>query len=491
MNKAAQKHVAIMGAGLAGTIMAMYLARRGWNIDLYERRPDPRLTPAPGGRSINMTLAVRGIAAISGVLDINKVLELTLPLKGRMVHGLDGSLKFHPYGINRDEVIYAVTRSLLNIRLIDIAEGYPNINIHFNSRCAAIDKKNWKVDICNEISGEHKYIFPDFVVGADGTFSTVRQQMHRNELANFQQEYIECGYRELVFAAAPGKKFQMPNDVLHLWPRGNSMLMAIPNLDGTFASNCILPFDGPGSFAALDAPDHVMSFFQSQFPDAVGLIEGLPHSFLRNPPAGFLTTRAQPWHYKGRVVLIGDACHTVVPFYGLGMNAAFEDCALLSELLLKYNQTEHAFQEFERLRKADTDVLADLSIANFIELRDKVRSRPLIARKQVIGALHRAFPKRVVPLYTLMSHSTVPFAQVLARTKAQDRLYRYLGMDLVVFFIAGFLACRDFFAALLLSLTRPRKRPMEMPKRPVVGELKVVRSLEDTPPSSRRQKTVS
>jgi kynurenine 3-monooxygenase len=492
MSTGTQKSVAIMGAGLAGNVMAMYLARRGWNVELYERRPDPRQTAASRGRSINMTLAMRGLAAIAPVLDVAKILELTLPLEGRLVHGLDGSQKFQPYGINKSEVIYAVTRSLLNLRLIDLAEGHQNIKIFFNSRCTAIEKKNWRVDIYDEISQNVRHISPEFVVGADGTFSVVRQQMHHHESANFQQEYIECGYKELIFRAAPGGKFRMANNVLHVWPRGQSMLMAIPNLDGTFASNCILRFQGEGSFATLNTPDKVMEFFYTQFPDAVHLIDGLPYSFLRNPPAGFPTVRAQPWHYGGRIVLIGDACHTVVPFYGLGMNAAFEDCATLDQCLEKHgDNTDLAFHEYEQLRKVHTDVLADLSIANFVELRDKVRSYMLTARKKIIGGLHRAMPKHVMPIYTLMSHSTMPFAKVLARTKSQDRVMRWLGMDIVIALLAGCLACHDFVVNLLEFLRkRPKKLvpPLEIP---VATEIRISQSSEPVPLKTAKQKTVS
>jgi kynurenine 3-monooxygenase len=460
MTKIREKNVAIMGAGLAGTVIAMFFARRGWNVDVYEMRPDLRKTNTQSGRSINMTLAIRGLAALAKTMDLDRIRDLMIPLEGRMVHEADGSTRFHPYGINQKEVIYAVTRAGLNARLMDIAQTFPNIHIHFNHRCLAIDKKNWVADIRNEISRESIQISPDFIVGADGTFSSVRQQMHRHEYANFQQEYLESGYRELLFTAGPGGTFQMPNNALHLWPRGKSMLMAIPNLDGTFASNCILPLQGESSFAALDTPGLAMEFFRKHFPDAVDLIDGLPHSFLNKPAGGFVTTRAVPWHYEDRVVLIGDACHTVVPFYGLGMNAAFEDCAVLDACIEKHgNNVGLAFQEYQHLRKPNTDVLADLSVQNFCELRDKVRSYTLTARKKVFSALHRLFPKTVVPIYTLMSHTTVPFVEVFNRTIRQDRIARYCGVDIPVTLVAGFLAGKDFGKRLLQRLTGQDQRP--------------------------------
>lgn len=469
------KKVAIMGAGLAGTLMAIYFARRGWQVDIYELRPDCRITRVSGGRSINLTLAERGLAALARVIDLADILDITISLEGRMVHSLNGALKFHPYGIKSTEVIYAVTRSALNARLMDIAERYANIRIWFSHRCIKIDKKNWVVEIYDEKSQSHKHISPDFIVGADGTFSTVRQQMQRNDRANFQQDYLNCGYKELVFAAAPGNKFQMHKNRLHLWPRGKFMLMAIPNLDGTFASNCILPMEGPGSFDALDSPAKVVKFFEEQFPDAVGLIDDLPNTFLRNPVSGFLTTRTLPWYHGDRIVLIGDACHTVVPFYGLGMNAAFEDCAVLDSCIGEHpQQLSLAFQKYQQLRKPNTDVLGDLSIENFVELRDKVRSYRLIARKKLIAGGHWLFPKAVVPLYTMMSHTTLPFAEALHRSKLQDRRMRYFGTDLAVLLLAGFLACKDHISkALAPDFKKPGPIAMPQAALSVTNDLKM------------------
>ncbi|MGE5322036.1 MAG: FAD-dependent oxidoreductase [Actinomycetota bacterium] len=464
-----------MGAGLAGTLMAIYFARRRWQVDLYELRPDCRITRFAGGRSINLTLATRGLAALARVLDLKDILDITIPLEGRMVHSLNGSLKFHPYGTKSTEVIHAVTRCSLNARLMDLAERYPNIRIWFNHRCTRIDKKNWAVEIYDETSQSHKQISPDFIVGADGTFSTVRQQMQRNDRANFQQDYLECGYKELVFAAGPGNKFRMHKNRLHLWPRGKFMLMAIPNLDGTFASNCILPMDGHGSFSDLDSPTKVVKFFEEQFPDAVGLIEDLPNTFLRNPVSGFLTTRTLPWYQGDRMVLIGDACHTVVPFYGLGMNAAFEDCSVLDDCIGKHpDRLDLAFQEYQQLRKLNTDVLGHLSVENFVELRDKVRSYRLIARKKLIAGGHWLFPKAVVPLYTMMSHTTIPFAEALRKSKLQDRRMRYFGSDIAVPLLAGFLACKDQLSGALGSLfKKPRRIVTPIALTPATTDLKI------------------
>ena len=224
------------------------------------------------------------------------------------------------------------------------------------------------------------------------------------------------------------------------------MLMATPNLDGAFASSCILPFNGNESFARLDTPAKVMAFFQDKFPDAVGLIEGLPHSFLRNPPAGFPTTWTDPWYSGDRVVLIGDACHTVVPFYGLGMNAAFEDCLELDRCIEKHPENlPLAFQEYQHLRKVNTDTLAELSIQNFVELRDKVRSPMLSARKKVFASLHKVFPSAIVPLYTMMSHTRMPFAEARRRAKLQDRWARCFGIDIIIWLVTIFQICADLW----------------------------------------------
>ncbi len=433
-----QKKVIIIGAGLSGTLMAVYLARRGYQVTINERRKDMRLDPISSGRSINMTLAARGLAALGQVIDIDKVLEMTIPLKGRMIHDPHGSLKFIPYGSKKDEVIYAIKRNELNMALMDVAETYPNVTISFGERCVAVDKSNASVQLLNDDTNELSHATGDFIIGADGTFSSVRQQIHRGERANYRQEFLDCGYKEVCLPPGKNNTFQMEKHALHVWPRGSCMLMGIPNLDGSFALTCILPFEGDRSFGSLTTEAEVLSFFNTHFPDVTPLIGEFARGFVNKPPGMFLTTKAFPWHHRGQVVLLGDACHTVTPFYGQGMNAAFEDCQVLDECLDQNgDDLDSAFCQFQLLRKRNTDALADLSVKNFYELRDKVRSPFLMAHKRMDLVLHTLLADSWLPLYTLITHTTIPYAEAMERYRKQCRRGRLLGMDLALLAMAG------------------------------------------------------
>jgi kynurenine 3-monooxygenase len=432
--------VTIIGAGLSGTLMAIYLARRGYEVKIHERRKDMRLDPITSGRSINMTLAARGLAALSRVLDIDRILELTIPLKGRMVHDERGSLKFIPYGSRKDEVIYAIKRNELNMALMDAAESYPNVTILFGRRCVEIDKHNGQAHLLNEETNEHAHLESDFIIGADGTFSTVRQQIHRGERANYRQDFLDCGYKEVFLPPGKNNTFQLEKHALHVWPRGSCMLMGIPNLDGSFALTCILPFEGSRSFGALTIEADVMAFFHAHFPDVTPLIGDFARCFIEKPVAMFPTTKVYPWHHRGRVVLLGDACHTVTPFYGQGMNAAFEDCQVLDGCLDQNgDDLETAFSQFQLLRKRNTDALADLSVENFFELRDKVRSPLLMAHKKMDMVLHRLLADSWLPLYTLITHTTIPYADAIERYRRQCRTARLMGIDLALLALAGWI----------------------------------------------------
>ncbi|HEX2270518.1 MAG TPA: NAD(P)/FAD-dependent oxidoreductase [Pyrinomonadaceae bacterium] len=435
-----RKKVIIIGAGLSGTLMAIYLARRGYEVTIHERRKDMRLDPITSGRSINMTLAARGLSALKEVVDIDRILELTIPLTGRMVHDERGALKYIPYGSNKDEVIYAIKRNDLNMALMDIAETYPNVTFSFGQRCATVDKHNGKVHLLCEEGNEQTNVEADFIIGADGTFSTVRQQIHRGERANYRQEFLDCGYKEVYLPPGKNNTFQLEKHALHVWPRGSCMLMGIPNLDGSFALTCILPFEGNRSFDALTTEAEVQAFFNAHFPDVTPLIGDFARGFLEKPVAMFPTTKVYPWHQCGRVVLLGDACHTVTPFYGQGMNAAFEDCQVLAGCLDENGDNLNtAFAQFQLLRKRNTDALADLSVQNFFELRDKVRSPLLQARKKMDMVLHKLLADSWLPLYTLITHTTIPYEDAIERYRRQCRIGRLLGMDLALLALAGWI----------------------------------------------------
>lgn len=437
--------IVIIGSGMGGSFLAVYLSRLGCEIEIYERRPDIRRESGQEGRSINMTLATRGLIALEEVGLLDAVMAETLPLKGRMIHDLDGTRTFQPYGKGGGEVIHSIKRDKLNVALMNAAHDLPNVKMFFNKRCTSIDKQNGLVNLQDERTGETQCVKADIIVGADGAFSTIRQQMQRGVRAHYKQDFLDWGYKELCIPPGPRNTHQMEGDALHIWPRGDHMLLAMPNADGSFTCTCILPFEGESSFASTKTPDDIVRLFSTWFPDALPLLPNLVNEFTTNKIAEMITTHTHPWYYKDRVVLVGDACHAVVPFYGLGMNAAFEDCAVLSDCLSRCTgDLEATFAEYQSLRKPHTDVLAGLSKQNFIELREKVESPLFVARKKVEVVLNRVLPWAWVPLYSMMSHTTLPYAEALRRSEKQNRVGRLLGLDVVMLSAAGALVAWSY-----------------------------------------------
>ncbi|GCE13520.1 kynurenine 3-monooxygenase [Tengunoibacter tsumagoiensis] len=429
--------IAIVGAGPGGTLMAIYLAKQGFTVEVYERRGDMRLEAVEQGRSINLTLAVRGLHALEKVGLLHSVLSITMPLKGRTIHGLDGTQKFQPYGKDEHEVIYSIQRKDLNIALLNHVDSFPNVKVFFHKRCVSLDKETKTLHLLDELSNETVSVTADIIIGADGAYSTVRQQLMRMQKTHYKQEYLDWGYKQLTIPPGPDGSFLLREDTLHDWPRGDVMMLAIPNYDGCFTCTCVLPFKGEVSFDTLNTESAVAAFFKNQFADVVPYIPGLANQFLHNQINDFITVSTDPWYYKDAIVLLGDACHAVYPFYGQGMNAAFEDCFVLSECIKNHpGNWEAAFASYQQKRLRNTNVLAQLSKENFDELRDKVRSPWLVAQKKTIAALNRLFPRTWIPLYTMMTHTTMPYADALERCQKQNRAARWLGIDLIIFFIA-------------------------------------------------------
>jgi kynurenine 3-monooxygenase len=413
----------IVGAGLAGALLACYLGRAGRRVDLYEKRSDPRVHDAEHGRSINLAISVRGLHALREVGLADEVLRTAIPMRGRMMHARSGALTFQPYGKDDSESINSVSRAGLNLALVNTAARYRSVRLVFQQKCTGVDLHTGAIELTDEAAHAVSTVPCQVVIGADGAYSAVRAQMQKQERFNYQQDYLSHGYKELTMPAAPGGAFAMEKHALHIWPRGTFMMIALPNQDGSFTCTLFWPFEGPNSFAALKTEADVRRFFQEQFPDAVALMPGLAEDFLKNPTGSLVTVRCSPWHVGGRVVLIGDACHAVVPFLGQGMNAAFEDCTVLSECLSQPNVSlEAAFQQYEARRKVHTDTLADLCVDNFIEMRDRVGSRSFLLRKKLDVFLHRLFPRWYLPLYTLVTFSRTPYADAVRRVRVQERV---------------------------------------------------------------------
>ncbi len=410
----------VVGGGLGGALMTIYLGRAGYEVDLYERRADPRRGRALEGRSINLAISARGLHALERAGLRDEILAISVPMEGRMMHSARGDLTFQPYGTKKGQAIHSVSRAGLNMRLVEAAEAMPNVRVHFGQRCRHVDLESGRAEFVDAESGAVIEAAGDAVIGADGAFSAVRAQMQRLERFNYSQTYLDHGYKELVIPAAAGGGFQLAERALHIWPRGGFMMIALPNHDGSYTCTLFWALEGPSSFAALQTEADVVAYFREVFPDALPLMPTLAQDYFRNPTSALVTIRCSPWRHADRVVLLGDAAHAVVPFYGQGANAAFEDCVVLDDCLRSHgDDLGGAFAEYEGSRKENVDALADLAVANFYEMRDHVASRAFLVKKRAEKILHRLFPRWFVPLYTMVSFSRIPYADAVRRDRAQ------------------------------------------------------------------------
>ena len=423
---------AVVGAGLGGAMMAVHLARRGMAVDLYELRPDLRRTDVPGP-SMNLGLSRRGIASLERLGLAEAVLALGIPMRGRAVHDADGRIVHQPYGRSSDQVIHALKRNDINRVLLDAAGATGNVRFHFRHRCLGLDRESRTARFRNEETNEEITASADFWVAADGVFSAVRRSMQHGLPADYEQEFLDWGWKELRIPSGPGGSFPLEKHAFHLWPRGGSMLFSHPNLDGSFTCSLVLPARGETSLESLDEPARVREFFARTYPDLVPLIPDLAEQFLGNPVANLVTIRTSPWFFRDAVVLLGDSAHAVVPFYAQGMNAAFEDCAMLDACLGRHpDDRAAAFAEYQALRKRHTDALAEMSKQNFLELRDRVRSPWLRARRKIDAVLGAVLSDRWVSLHSRVTNTSISYADALEMDRRQDRMLLWAGVGLMV-----------------------------------------------------------
>ncbi|GIV53538.1 MAG: kynurenine 3-monooxygenase [Candidatus Kapaibacterium sp.] len=414
--------ILIVGGGLVGALLALMLGRRGYAVHVVERRPDMRRHGFAGGRSINLALSDRGIRALERAGIAESVLPLTIPMRGRMIHHEDSTLEFQPYGI-AGQAIRSLSRGHLNLALVEAADRLPNVTLEFEWRCVGVDPDVPAATFVHTTTGEQRRIECDVLVGADGAFSSVRDALHYRDRYNYCQEYLEYGYKELTIPAAEGGGFRMEPNALHIWPRHSFMMIALPNPEGTFTCTLFLPFEGEVSFEQLRTRADVSAFFERFFPDAVPLMPTLLEDFERNPLSSLVTIRCYPW-VVGRTVLIGDAAHAIVPFYGQGMNAGFEDCRILDELLDRFSDDwEAALAEYQRMRKPAGDAVAQLALDNFVEMRDKVADHHFVLRKKIEVLLLEHFPELYTPLYTLVTFTPeVSYDEAYRRGQVNERV---------------------------------------------------------------------
>jgi kynurenine 3-monooxygenase len=429
-NQAAQQ-VAIVGGGLAGSLLALALAERGYRVDVFERRSDPRVAGAESGRSINLGLSKRGIQALTEVGLIDMAMPLTVVMRGRVIHAPDGDTRFQPYGKNRGEVLYSIDRSELIRLLLDRAERQPGVTLHFEHRFVSADKAARELTL--ESGGQTRRVAADWVICADGAFSRCRPEMQRGLRADFHREYLEWGYKELTLAAGPDGESVIDLTALHVWPRAHCLFVSHPNRDGSHTLTLFLPHEGPDSFATTNTPEEIRALFQKYFPDLLPMLPALVEQWTTRPTGSLLTTKTAPWRFDDWMVLVGDSAHAVYPFYGQGMNSAFEDCsALLAALKAHPGDRAAAFAAYEQARRPHTDVLMELSKANFVELRQKVSSPWFLARKRLDVLLNRLLPGLWLPIYTMVSHTTMPYADALARARRQDRILGAVATGMVL-----------------------------------------------------------
>jgi kynurenine 3-monooxygenase len=430
MNK--KEHILIIGAGLCGSLLALRLAQRGYTVKVFEMRPDMRKTDISAGRSINLAFSNRGNKGMKLVGLEHKVKALCIPMNGRMLHDREGHTVMSNYSGREEEYINSVSRGALNALLLDEAEAHEQVALHFNVKCLSVDFEKTKGTFKNVESGSEFEESADLIIATDGAGSALRRSyfLGRKFLFSFSQEWLTHGYKELTILPDSKGGYRTYKNALHIWPRGDFMLIALPNLDGSFTVTLFLAYEGGKyNFNNLTNPEMVKAFFEEEFADAYALMPNLVDDFFENPTAPLGTVKCSPWHYKGHTLLMGDSAHAIVPFYGQGMNASFEDVVEFDAVLDQYEAApgkatnwETVFKEFGSRRKKDTDAIADLAIDNFHEMKDHV-ANPLFQEKRKIEmALESEFPKLYASKYSLVTfNEQLGYREAMLRGRAQDK----------------------------------------------------------------------
>eukprot|EP01133_Synstelium_polycarpum_P005653 gene5653-6523_t len=401
------KDITVLGAGLAGCALAVLLAKSGHNVEVFEKRPrETNVSPQTRARSINLALSERGIKTLQEAGVMEDILPIAIPMKGRMIHAVDGKTNFQPYSSDSEKHLYSVSRALLNERLRNHAEAN-NVTFHYDQGVQSVDLRAGSFTTQDGVKHQ-----ADTMIGADGAFSALRAAMVRTDRADYSQSYLAHGYKELCIPSGPDNGFLLDKNCLHIWPRSSYMMIALPNIDGSFTCTLFFPFEGATSFASLDSREAVDAFFSSQFADAKAMMPTLVDDFMENPTCSLVTVRANPWSIGNKAVLIGDAAHAIVPFYGQGMNAAFEDVLELYNQMNKLpNDLATAYTQYTVARRANSDAIGEMAVENFIEMRDSVSDDTFVFKKKVEHLLQEKFPQRYISRYELISFTRTPYAE--------------------------------------------------------------------------------
>lgn len=416
--------IAVIGAGLVGSLQAILLAQKGYNVSVFERRPDLRKASLISGRSINLALSDRGWKALEKAGIAEDVRKIAIPMHKRCMHALDGSLSYQPYGVN-NEAIYSVSRGGLNQRLMNLADEYPNISYYFDHRCTDVNLDSTTLHFHNEKTGNEEVYVSDRVFATDGAFSAVRLSMQKHMIFDYSQRYLTHGYKELVIPANADGTHKLDKNCLHIWPRGEYMMIALANLDGSFTCTLFFPLKGEISFETLKTEKQVSDFFNLTFPDAVSMMPTLLHDYFENPTGTMIMVRCEPWNYLDKVVLLGDAAHAIVPFYGQGMNCGFEDCTVFMNM---YEQVQGNWDgllsRFSESRVPDANAILDLALDNYVEMRDKTADPEFLLQKKIETKFSKLHPDKWIPLYSQVTFTNIRYSKAIANGKKQDALMK-------------------------------------------------------------------
>lgn len=417
------KQATIIGSGLVGSLWAVYLSKAGYKVKVFERRSDMRKAAISAGKSINLATSYRGWKALDEMGIGDEIRKIAIPMYGRTMHSIDGNKTYQPYGIN-DQAIFSVSRGEINCKLMDIAERGGNTEIAFNEECIGADLKNGIVHLKNSVTGKISEIKSDVVFATDGAFSAIRyNSMQKLDRFSYSQNYIEDGYREILLPANSDGSYKLEKNTLHIWPRGRFMLIALPNFDGSFTCTLFMPFEGHEyCFNNLTSKEKVNDFFKTVFPNFFEMMPNIADAWEDHPLSSLAIIRCFPWTH-GKVALMGDAAHATVPFFGQGMNAGFEDCSVLYSLMKKHNENWDAvFKEYEILRKPNGDAVQDLSLLNYIVMRDKVADPAFLLQQKVERRMAELYPGKYFPMYSMVSFSDIEYQVALNKGKEQDKI---------------------------------------------------------------------